>query len=245
MKLGILTFSYQGFSNFKTEFERTGSYSVNLGDNAQSIAAREILEELGEPPEDMIEIDRDTLPKYDGPPVILIMNGVFYNHSLPVPKNVFPIFVGFNTSAVAIKTHSESLRAHMPIGCRDQHTVDALVEVGIDAYVTGCITLAMKKRPKPEAEKRRLLIVTGAGAKQSPSIRIDQDPTRAFERRGVHPPPTNRVRVSTSSDNAAVDGNARKQDHRQIHRRGRACADTFASRGNTLHGAGCPHRSLP
>ena len=35
------------------------------------------------------------------------------------------------------------LKNHQPIGCRDQFTVDTLMEKGIEAYFTGCLTLTL------------------------------------------------------------------------------------------------------
>ena len=77
MKVGVLGFGYAGFDSFKEQLDRTGHYTVNLGDNAQTIAARALLLKLGVRAEDIITVDRDTLPSYDGEPVALIMNGVF------------------------------------------------------------------------------------------------------------------------------------------------------------------------
>ena len=68
-KIGILEFRYQNFKGLAQQFRDHGSYSVNIGDYVQSRAVRSLLERQGVPSSEIVKINRDTLPSYDGGPV--------------------------------------------------------------------------------------------------------------------------------------------------------------------------------
>ena len=176
MKFGVLGFSYAGFEHFSRALEDTGHYTANLGDNAQTIASRHVYRTLGVRDEDIILIDRDTLTQYAGPPAHLIMNGVFLEDSLPTPPQIAPIFVGFNAPESVIKKHRDWLKKHEPIGCRDAHTTSLLQAMGVNAFTSGCVTMALPARTHgPEA--RRLLVVYGARAGALPMSVLRHIPT--------------------------------------------------------------------
>jgi hypothetical protein len=164
MKIGVLGFSYAGSAGFARHIEQSGFYTVNLGDNAQTIAARQLLLSLGVAADDIIDVDRDTLPDYAGEPVALIMNGVFLERSFPIPDSIHPIFIGFCAKNEAVvRDNRDYLKRHEPIGCRDLHTVALMHAHGIVAFATGCVTMTLPPRTaKPKHGK--LLIVYGAGA---------------------------------------------------------------------------------
>lgn len=84
MICAVLEFSYAGTDTSPKLLAKNGFYTANLGDCAQTIAARGVLERLGLTAADVPGIDRDTLPDYDGPPTALLMNGVFYDRNFPV-----------------------------------------------------------------------------------------------------------------------------------------------------------------
>ncbi|MRT93460.1 polysaccharide pyruvyl transferase family protein [Ancylomarina sp. 16SWW S1-10-2] len=121
-----------------------GERTFNLGDNVQSLAARQFLKK------DPILIDRERLYHYAGDEVKLIMNG-WFTHNLFnwVPsKTIHPLFVSFhlNSSAAPFLLNDESvayLKKHEPIGCRDRFTVKLLKEKGVEAYFSGCMTLTL------------------------------------------------------------------------------------------------------
>ena len=163
MKFGVLGFSYSGFDHFAYAIKRGGYYTANLGDNAQTIAARHVYRTLGVRDEDMILIDRDTLGGYAGPPAFLIMNGVFLERNLPTPPQIKPLFVGFNASEAVIRKHRDWLKLHEPIGCRDSHTADLLRNERVEAFTSGCVTMALPLRTSVP-ELGRLLVVYGTGA---------------------------------------------------------------------------------
>ncbi|TDR95323.1 polysaccharide pyruvyl transferase family protein [Enterovirga rhinocerotis] len=182
MKYGVLGFSYAGFSSFETKLQEVGSYSVNLGDNAQTIASRHVYRSLGVADEEVIEIDRDTLPDYSGPPATLIMNGVFRRSHLPAPAHVKPIFVGFCTKdAGLVRQHKDWLVAHQPIGCRDPATAAVLQKGGVEAYVSGCITMCLPPRQNAVPDGK-VFIVFGEGAGLLPPAVLSQIPSELLPR---------------------------------------------------------------
>jgi hypothetical protein len=168
MKFGALGFSYNNFDPFGERLRQFGYYTINLGDNTQTIATRHVYRELGIPDSEVVVVDRDTLSTYDGEDVMLIMNAAFGGGSFPLSPKIHPIFVGFHAGVTVIQNNADFLRLHQPIGCRDTATTNFMLEHGIEAFTSGCVTLAMPNRLEvPEHPK--LLIVYGEGAGQLPS----------------------------------------------------------------------------
>lgn len=167
MKFGVLTFGYDSFTNFPDQLASQGFYETNLGDNAQSIAIRNIYRHYGILDDQMVEINRDSLPHYDGEPVILLMNGVFYRSSFPLPEAITPIFIGFHAPEHVINEQAELLARHQPIGCRDGGTTALVRKLDIEAFTTGCLTFSLPQRDQPP-KNPKLLIVYGSGAGRLP-----------------------------------------------------------------------------
>ncbi|HET6390995.1 polysaccharide pyruvyl transferase family protein [Hyphomicrobium sp.] len=160
-KFGVLRFGYEDFFSFDERRRLYGSYDVNLGDNAQSIAARNLLRDLGVGDEQIVTVNRDTLAKYKGPPCSLIMNAVFFKQSFPLPPAIRPIFIGFQADEHVISSNLALFKLHEPIGCRDVATTERMKAHGISAFTTGCVTLTFPPREQ-EPEQGRLLIVYGS-----------------------------------------------------------------------------------
>ncbi|WP_019903263.1 polysaccharide pyruvyl transferase family protein [Methylobacterium sp. 77] len=176
MKIGILDFSYANAAKSIRKLHEDSFYTVNLGDNAQSIAARQLLSRLGCDTSDIVTVDRDTLPTYSGGPVALIMNGVFYERNFPVPNAVIPIFVGFCTKSIElIQRYRDWFKRYEPIGCRDIETARLFEAEGIEASVTGCVTMTFPLRVR-EPRKKRLFVVHGSGAGKLPSTVLKHIP---------------------------------------------------------------------
>ena len=160
IKCGVLTFGYDDAPLFRDTLQRKGYYSINLGDNAQSIAIRHAYRQLGFAEDLLVSINRDTLSGYRGEPTYLIMNGVFGLNSFPLPQNIIPIFVGFHADELTISQHADCFRRHQPIGCRDEATAELLRGRGIEAQTTGCLTLTLPRRTTEPAEPK-LMVVYG------------------------------------------------------------------------------------
>lgn len=109
------------------------------------------------------------------------MNGVFSGRSFPIPEAVTPLFVGFCASASVVRQHREVFRRHIPIGCRDIATMLLMHEHGIDAYVSGCVTMTFAPRTV-SPEQTRLFIVYGARAGELPASALPHVPPHLLER---------------------------------------------------------------
>ena len=157
---GALEFRYDCFGVFAERLQREGSYSVNLGDNIQGLAVRDLFASFGVRDADVRAVNRDNLPAYDGPPVRLVTNAMFLSKNFPIPAQVTPVFIGLHVEADVIRERADYFRRHQPIGCRDTVTRDLFRAEGIDAYTSGCLTLTFPKRTR-EPERPKLFFVYG------------------------------------------------------------------------------------
>jgi hypothetical protein len=142
--------------------------SYNLGDEVQSLAANGFL-----PNVDYL-VDRDsgkitTLEGKEAVPVrkiATIYNGWFDGQYTLFPPSEFiePLFVSFHINEtnhdtdnmydilkkdkkyfIPIASHVDYFKRYEPIGCRDIHTTKMLIEKGIKAYFSGCLTLTLER----------------------------------------------------------------------------------------------------
>lgn len=126
----------------------------NVGDNIQSLAAKQFLPQVDE------FVNREKMASYDGDEIKMILNGWFTHNTtnwVPSPK-IKPLFVSFhiNNTAASNMLNDKGvayLKAHEPIGCRDQFTADILKEKGIEAYFSGCLTLTLDTYKVDESER--------------------------------------------------------------------------------------------
>src|SRR5437773_11244518 len=107
MKYGVLTFSYNNVTSFRDALEKRGFYSVNLGDYMQTLAARNLYRALGVAEHDITEIDRDSRSSYSGDKAALLMHGVFFRWSFPIPQGLVPAFVGVRTDGPSGTSHRD------------------------------------------------------------------------------------------------------------------------------------------
>ncbi|BAM02230.1 polysaccharide pyruvyl transferase family protein [Phycisphaera mikurensis] len=129
--------------------------TANLGDDVQSLAARQYLPRVDE------LVNRDALGRSaEGDPLTMIMNGWWLqNHAdWPPPERISPLYVAFHAAKHARKSLTSEaslnhLRAHAPVGCRDQKTLELLEGCGVEAYKSACLTLTLR-RPDPGASRR-------------------------------------------------------------------------------------------
>jgi hypothetical protein len=176
MKYGYLEFRYNNRRSFTANDAESSDVTINIGDNIQSLAIRSLFKRLSIPDSDIIGINRDDLPNYDGEPVMLMMNGCFYPHCFPLPPNITPMFFGFNTDSVPlVRKHRAMFLQHQPIGCRDEATLRILRKEGIQGYVSGCLTLTFEKR-HAVPEVGRVVIAYGRGAGEFPGALLPYIP---------------------------------------------------------------------
>src|SRR5579872_4345855 len=139
-----------------TKFALLSYNTNNLGDEIQSIAARQFL-----PRVDLL-IDRD---EWTGGPVAaddefkIVLNGWFTRNpgKWPPPAFLSPLLISMHitrerfkpaaiTAPSEVLMRGESLdylKRHQPIGCRDLATAELLEHGGVQSYFSGCLTLTL------------------------------------------------------------------------------------------------------
>ncbi len=133
MKYGIIKYNRKGV--------------VNIGDDIQILATMKIYQEIDIAEENIIDIDFYDLTTYDGEEVILPICFPFFGYNETngcvtcfSPK-IHPVFLGLSLLNTNLKEDDINyLKQFEPIGCRDEHTSNGLKVLGIDAYLSGCIT---------------------------------------------------------------------------------------------------------
>ncbi len=145
--------------------------STNLGDEIQSIAADRFLPKVD------LRVNRDSMAVTElGEPHLAIMNG-WYSHfpktCFPPTKNFVPVIYSmhisdWNNSWDHFKTPAcvDYLKSHGPVGCRDPRTRDVLLEMGVDAFHSSCVTLTLPKRTSEPKSPRTFFV-------DLPEARID------------------------------------------------------------------------
>lgn len=181
MHFGALGFSYAGFEGAAKAMADRGAYSANLGDNMQSLAVRHLYRQLGISEDRVIRVDRDTLSSYDGPPVVLPMNGCFYDWHFPLAPQITPLFIGFQARRAAVTALRGHLSGRGVIGCRDEHTATLLRAEGIEADVTGCLTFSLPERANPP-KHGKVLIIHGSGSGALPGFALKKAPRHLLMR---------------------------------------------------------------
>lgn len=178
---GVPVFSYENFGPLQKTWEEEGSFDVNIGDYFQTLAVRLALLRSGVAPQNIRAIDRDNLAHYAGPPVNMVMNGVFYDHCFPISDRIKPIFIGIHLTKQVAEKHQAYFKQLEPIGCRDTHTCQIFEELGIDAPVTGCMTTTLP-RGKLHETRKDILVIYGTGSGELPEGLLSAMPRELLDR---------------------------------------------------------------
>ena len=147
--------------------------SKNIGDYIQTKA---VLDLVGF--NNIKILDRENLDKYDDNVIQTIINGWFMEspENWPPSEKIKPLFISFhlNPSIEKELLKDESIKyfkSHEPIGCRDIYTRDILLEKGVNAYYSSCITTTIDRnnylKSKTQAEG---IIVIGAFDRLKPTL---------------------------------------------------------------------------
>ena len=147
--------------------------SKNIGDYVQTKA---VIDLVGS--RNIKILDRENLDKYNDNVIQTIINGWFMEspENWPPSEKIKPLFISFHLNP-SIKTEflkDESIKyfkSHEPVGCRDIYTRDILLEKGINAYYSSCITTTIDRnnylKSKTQAEG---IIVIGAFDRLKPTL---------------------------------------------------------------------------
>ena len=134
----------------------------NIGDDVQTYAQRRFLPRVD------YYIDREHLDtffpeKNVNEPVAVIMNAwyMYQKFNWPPSPYIYPLFISMHISKndyFGIGTDflnglgKEYLNQYEPIGARDVNTLNIFLEKGIDAYLSGCLTLTIDIKKEKEVK---------------------------------------------------------------------------------------------
>ena len=128
---------------------RISNRKNNIGETIIDIAMDEIYQYMGISQTSIVRINKPDISSYDGEKVILpVVKGYPQCHSISkaFSENVIPVFLCWSLLDGAINPEDVSwLKAHEPIGCRDEHTLNECLRKGIRAYLNGCITICFPR----------------------------------------------------------------------------------------------------
>lgn len=147
MKYGILSYS---------------SSTPNIGDLYQLIGIKRVYENLGINESDIIKIDRDYLSEYDGDYVVLPITSFVDvlpgTKIFPLSPRIIPVFIGMHCIDDQHLDYLSKYRHFGPFGCRDETTMRKLRQNGLDAYMSGCLSICAKTRPQMPSQKKVFLV---------------------------------------------------------------------------------------
>ncbi len=129
------------------------NYTINLGNEIQSIAARQFIPKID------CYIDHEKIHLFKNPQKVkMIMNGWYLDclDAWPPSEDIIPLLISmhFNTSVnstrdIILSDESRDyFSSYGPVGCRDHSTLAVLEEKDIDAYYSGCLTLTLKSQKR-------------------------------------------------------------------------------------------------
>lgn len=130
----------------------------NLGDWYQSFAVRELFRKMGVPESEILTVDRTGITSYRGERTRLVLQGCFLHMKgapvFPVSPDVDPCFFGFHCLSALDRKGIEALPDDLLIGCRDEPTFRRMQKLGKRAFLSGCLSLTLDRRPAaPQAGK--------------------------------------------------------------------------------------------
>ena len=147
MKFGILTYS---------------SPTANIGDLYQVIGIKRAYQQMKVAESDIIKIDRDYLAEYDGEYVILpltsFMDVLPGTNIFPLSPRIIPVFIGMHCIDDQHLAYLSKYQHFGPFGCRDEMSMKKMRQNGLNAYMSGCLSICAEKRPKLPTQKKVFLV---------------------------------------------------------------------------------------
>ncbi len=133
---------------------------VNLGDPIQSYAVKNLYREMGIAEEDIVPVPRYDVSNYSGEECVCVINSAsnyeelaYDSHFMPPSPKVHAIPMSLHLHRALPEDELEFYRTCGGVGCRDLHTVKYLKSLGVDAYLSGCLTLTLPRRTAAQAQK--------------------------------------------------------------------------------------------
>lgn len=159
MKFGRIVYRYE---DVRGESE---GLVFSYGDIIQTLAVDYMYQRMGIERKDIIDVNFSNMKEYDGEYVILPLCGYASHYKrfnqLPTSAKIIPFIFSFEMSDETCDDLIPFLKKNEPIGCRDEFTMNLLRRKGIEAYISGCLTVTFPKRNEtPENGKVFLVDVS-------------------------------------------------------------------------------------
>lgn len=146
MKYGIVSYEKKYLSLLEPDTQ-------NMGDWFQTIAMENLYDEWGI--HDYLYVSRNNAKYYNGEKVVLcfncfntLINSLNYKtETFPLSKQIIPVFFGLHLHNRSIPNELKEQFLHFgPIGCRDEETLNYMLQANIPAYLSGCVTALFPRR---------------------------------------------------------------------------------------------------
>lgn len=152
MKYGYMFYQKPLKRNMKTR-------PVNLGDPIQSYAVKNLYREMGIREEDIIPVPRYDMADYNGEECICVVNSASNYEELAYDSRFMPPSPKVHAIPMSLHIHREIPDSELEfykkcggVGCRDISTVEYLHKLGVDAYLSGCLTATLPRRSEEIAK---------------------------------------------------------------------------------------------
>ncbi len=135
---------------------------VNLGDPIQSYAVKLLYREMGIEECDIIPIPRYDMKKYDGEECICVINTcstyeelAYDSFFMPPSDKIHAVPFSLHINREIPNDELAYYRGCIDVGCRDVFTENKLAKLGVNSYLTGCLSLTFPQRTIEMNEKAK------------------------------------------------------------------------------------------
>lgn len=140
-----------GYVSFGRNPAQSRDQYGNLGDWYQTFAVQELYRKMGIPESDWQAVDRTDITGYRGDKTRLMLQGCYLHMKgapvFPISADVDPCFFGFHCLSALDRRGLSALSDDLWIGCRDEPTYRRMQKLGKRAYLSGCLSVTLDKRP--------------------------------------------------------------------------------------------------
>lgn len=135
------------------------SRPINLGDPIQSYAVKLLYKEMGIAEEDIIPVPRYDMADYEGEECVCTVNTcstyeelAYDSHFMPPSEKIHAVPFSLHINRDIAEEELEYYRTCTDVGCRDELTQRKLAALGVNAYLTGCLSLTFPRRTQVQEQ---------------------------------------------------------------------------------------------
>ncbi len=134
---------------------------INLGDYMQLLAIDYMYQKMGIPKDEIYYISIKEIGNYVGEYLVLPINFMMMDRDfckegkIIISEYIIPVFIGiclYRDGFTLSEYNIEYFKKNAPIGCRDYGSYITLKKYGVPAYLAGCISITLPRRPLKEYE---------------------------------------------------------------------------------------------